>query len=135
MFDDLKTYGIISVLLILVLGYFVYVIYRDNIILKNDIKEIKEFFYSEDSEEDTQEDEDDDEEYYEDEDQHNHTQQMDFKDIDEYFAHVKPSSLPVIEELTQEEPVVTEEKPKKKKPRKSKVSTEPSIEIEEAVQE
>ncbi len=113
MFDDLKTYGIISVLLILVLGYFVYIIYRDTIVLKNEVKEIKEFFYNEVDEEDG--DEVEYEEYEEDQ------PQMIFTDVDEYFSHVKPTQLPIIEELPQEEVIIeVEEKVKKRKPRKSK---------------
>lgn len=108
MFEDLKTYGIVSVLLILVLGYFVYVIYRDNIILKNEMKEIKEFFYNE--------------EIYEDDEEcldmeHEHDIQVDYRDVDEYFSHIKPTELPTIEELPEEVP---EEKIKKRKPRKFK---------------
>ena len=130
MFDDLKTYGIISVLLILVLGYFVYVIYRDNIVLKNEVKEIKEFFYNEDEDTASEEDaeEDNEEEYIHEITAH----PVDFKDIDEYFADVSPSTLPTIEELPEEEPVLTEEKPKKKKSKKSKAST---VEPEDVLQE
>ena len=126
MFDDLKTYGIISVLLILVLGYFVYIIYRDNIVLKNELKEIREFFHSEQEEIDEdmgmQEFDEDDIEMEELEEE----QPIVFEDVNAYFSHIKPTELPVIEELPQEE--VVEEKTKKRK--RSKKTPAPEVQPE-----
>lgn len=138
MFSDLKTYGIISILLILIMGYFVYINYRDNMILKNDIKEIKEFFSNGEQEVEDEDDDDEEDEYDEYEDQHTEEPQLVFEDVDAYFSHVKTAQLPVIEELPEEEPVVTEEKSKKRKPRKynKKVSEViPAEEEQEITQE
>jgi hypothetical protein len=136
MFDDLKTYGIISVLLILILGYFVYVIYRDSIVLKNNMKELKELLSTEDtfSEEDI-------EEY----DEHHHEHDEEFPtieipggytDLDEYFSHVTPNKLHSIQELEepQDEPKV-EESPKKKKQKKSKKQVDEQVQVQVDVEE
>lgn len=118
MLDDLKIYGIISILLLLVLGYFVYVNYRDNMILKNEVKELKEFFNTEcvDDEESS----------------HCSIEEHQFTDIDEYFSHVK-EQMPLLHEIQDtvettepevQEVCVDESAQKKKKQRKQKKKEE-----------
>jgi hypothetical protein len=121
MLDDLKIYGIISILLLLVLGYFVYINYRDTMILKNEVKELKEFFNTECL---------DDEESSE-----GSIEEHQFTDIDEYFSHVK-EQMPLLHELQEaveppaaiepeiQEVCADESAQKKKKQRKQKKKEE-----------
>jgi hypothetical protein len=133
MFDELKTYGIISVLLILVLGYFVYIIYRDNILLKNNLKELKELIADE-SEVISEGDEEQHEHDYED----GIPEGYDYTDVDAYFSHIK-EELPVIEEIKEEEEVQIQQEQQEqqeqeeKKKRKYK-KPKKSIELVEEIQ-
>lgn len=125
MFDELKTYGIISVLLILVLGYFVYIIYRDNIILKNNVKELKESLFNDEEDSKSQSEEDEDEEHY-----HDEESGVVYTDLDEYFSHVTPNNLHTIEEVEELPELEILEEPKQKKTRTKKNKKEEVVELD-----
>jgi hypothetical protein len=100
---DIKIIGIVSVLILLILGYFVYVLYNDVVFLRkelNEVKSVEHWGYEENGDEEEQEyedeaDEEDDAEEDEKLERHLNT-----------FLYQQEVSLPTIQEV--EEPVVEE---------------------------
>lgn len=121
MFDEIKIYAIAGIILILGIGYFVYLIYQDLIFLKKGLKSGSHENDHEDYQEDEQEfigEEDYDEEEEESGiDCHDHEDKYeDFSDDKELETHL--NSLVEIEEPTMEV-----QEPKKKRGPKKKLET------------
>lgn len=123
---DLRLVGIISLIIVIILGYIVYVMYQDVSVIKKDVDEIN---YKNSNQEQNQEDYSDEE--YSNEDDHDHNQEIfenfniDGQDLSEFEQTInsyieeeaeypEESTLEPIEE-EQEEPEI---KVKEKKPRK-----------------
>lgn len=98
---DIKIIGIVSVLILLILGYFVYVLYNDVVFLRkelNEVKGVEHWGYEENCDEEEQDYEDnDDEDEEEDEKLERHLNT---------FLYQQEVSLPTIQEV--QEPVVEE---------------------------
>lgn len=117
MIADLKIYGIVGILALLAIGYFVYITYRDTMIMKNEIKEMKELMSIDDLEEDlTSESEGEGEEGEEDceghaEEEEEYYPEQVYEDVNNYFETIQelPEEEPVIQELTEEPSIVQEQ--------------------------
>lgn len=141
---DIKIFGVVGILILLVIGYFVYLLYQDLVFLKKEVTELKqENWSSEEEEQDdyseqTEEEEEDDQE--QDEELERHLASfMASQQENEFHQHLE--TIQEIQEpgpevqLTQEEQVPEPEvKVVKKRQYKKKVQlgseVEPTTEIE-----
>lgn len=128
---DIKIIAIVSVLILLILGYFVYVLYQDVVFLRKDIQEIKgnDWEFAEDEENDEENDEEEDDEDFQDESEE-HYHNNDDEVLESHLnTFLNQPSLPTIVEVQEKEevletedpiPVEIEEKTVKKRKTKSK---------------
>lgn len=144
---DIKIFGVVGILILLVIGYFVYLLYQDLVFLKKEVTELKqkeenwtpeEDDYSENNEEEDDQEEDDQEE---DEELERHLASfMASQQENETFHEHQPRLEPIqevseqeleVHQLIQELPVPEPEvKIVKKRQYKKKVQLENEIEPE-----
>lgn len=103
---DIKIMAIVSVLILLILGYFVYVLYQDVVFLRKDVQEIKgnSWEFMEETGEEEEEETEEDEDYEGDEEYHNHEDEMLENHLNTFLNQ---PSMPTIAELP--EPVQEQE--------------------------
>jgi hypothetical protein len=139
---DIKIFGVVGILILLVLGYFVYVLYQDIVFLKKEVLEIKKDKKQESwsDEEDLKEQEsfsdygeEDDEEQESELERHlasfMQSQEPIESPISPQITEVEPENICTLEER-QEEPNQEENKPKRVYKKKVKI-LEPIQEIED----
>ena len=138
---DIKIFGVVGILILLVLGYFVYVLYQDVVFLKKEVLEIKK-----DKNQESWSDEEDLEEQesfsdYEEEDDEEQELELE-RHLASFMQSQEPVELPISPQITEvepenictleehpEEPKQEENKPKRVYKKKIKI-LEPIQEIE-----
>lgn len=120
--SDVRIYGIGSIILILSIGYFVYLLYQDVVFIKKELKDYKSssgHSYQEDDqkEDETEEEEEDYEDYFENyqntEDLENHLDSFMVNQDLETIEEEAPLKIEEVQEVSEVD--VLEEEPKKKK--------------------
>lgn len=134
MFNDIKIYGIVGIILILGIGYFVYLIYQDLIFLKKGLKNNNHEDNQEDYQEDEQElidhEEDYDFEDIEDEEEEDEDKYEDFSGSQDNYEDLENHISSLVE--IEDEPIVVDiREPKKKRASKKKIleTVEEDIEV------
>lgn len=138
---DSKMISIIGVVLVISMGYFIYLIYIDVLNLKSQVDEIKNSLLTNfDEDEDYEEEEDEEEdEYDEDENQYDDVLEV-ISEEDESEAEVKfpvelPVPSPLSQEITPDDHELTNTSLKPRKKRVSKTKKQPILQEVEVKQE
>lgn len=99
MFDDIKLYGIIGILLIIIIGYFVFLLYNDLLTIKHQLKSSDSDYCTDPEDDEYVEECEDDEEFLE-----HHEEYADFQEhLDTIFEGIEgPETEAVVEEITEE---------------------------------
>lgn len=103
---DIKIMAIVSVLILLILGYFVYVLYQDVVFLRKDVQEIKGNswgFTEDEGEEDEEYDGDEEDEEY-----HDHEDEMLENHLNTFLNQPSMPSIAELPEPEQESEVFPE---------------------------
>jgi type III secretory pathway component EscV len=135
---DIKIFGVVGILILLVIGYFVYLLYQDLVFLKKEVTELKQENWSSEEEQDDyseQTEDEDDQEQDEELERHLATFMASQKE-NEFHQHLEPiqeiqePEIELVQEEQVPEPQVKKRQYKKKAQAQIESEVEQTTEIE-----